>query len=136
MQLTSFVATALLPLLAVAETSTLTSTLVMTKYVTIQKVATTSSALYSANSTSSVFFPTGTGASSSAVVLPTTTTGADGSTTVSSPTVSPTINNNGGSSLGSAQVAFAGVAGLLVAAMLFGGWSYYLCKVWNIPMCR
>jgi hypothetical protein len=115
MQLTNIVATALLPLLAVAEdASTLTSTMTMTKYVTISKVATSS--IYASNNTTSYYLPTGTGYSS--VVIPTTTPGEDsGSPTSSSPTVSPTIDNgNGASSL--SAFAFAGVAGMVVAALM------------------
>ncbi|KAI0116613.1 hypothetical protein F4776DRAFT_666367 [Hypoxylon sp. NC0597] len=113
MQISTIVATALLPLLAVAETSTTTSTLTMTKYITIQRVATSS--VYSANSTS--IFPTGTGSVSS--IVATTTTGADGTPTTVAPTVSPSIDNqNAGATLGSAQVALAGLAGVVVAALM------------------
>ncbi|OTA97630.1 hypothetical protein M434DRAFT_26664 [Hypoxylon sp. CO27-5] len=116
MQILTLVATALLPLLAVAETSTTTSTLTMTKYITIQRVATSS--VYSANSTS--VYPTGTGSSS--FVAATTTTGADGTPTTVAPTVSPSIDNqNAGAALGSAHVALAGLAGVVVAALIV--WS-------------
>ncbi|KAI1417314.1 hypothetical protein F5Y13DRAFT_83034 [Hypoxylon sp. FL1857] len=114
MQLSAIVATVLLPLLAVADTSTTTSTMTMTKYITIQKVATSS--VFSANSTS--YYPTGTGSISS-IVVPTTTTGADGSPTTAAPTVSPSIDNqNAGAALGSAHVALAGLAGVVVAALM------------------
>ncbi|KAI2614965.1 hypothetical protein GGR54DRAFT_312490 [Hypoxylon sp. NC1633] len=118
MQLSSIVATALLPLLALAETSTTTSTMTMTKYITISKVSTSS--IYSANSTTSYYLPTGTGSIasvSSTFVVPTTTTGADGSPTVVAPTVSPTINNSA-AGLGSAHVALAGLVGVVVAALM------------------
>ncbi|KAL7621540.1 hypothetical protein AAE478_008865 [Parahypoxylon ruwenzoriense] len=114
MQLSSIIATALLPLLAVAETSTTTSTLTMTKYITIQKVATSS--VFSANSTS---FYSATGAVSSSFVVPaTTTTGTNGTPTTVAPAVSPTIDNNSGVALGSAHVALAGLAGMVVAALM------------------
>ncbi|KAI1648733.1 hypothetical protein F4815DRAFT_89145 [Daldinia loculata] len=121
MQISTIVATALLPLLAVADTSTTTSTMTMTKYITIQKVVATSS-IFSANSTS-VYQPTGTISSSfhssSSIALATTTTGSDGTPTTVAPTVSPTIdNNNSGASLGSAHVALAGLAGIVVAALM------------------
>ncbi|OTB01828.1 hypothetical protein M426DRAFT_25288 [Hypoxylon sp. CI-4A] len=118
MQLSSILATALLPLLAVAETSTTTSTMTMTKYITIKKVATSS--IYSANSTS-LYLPTGTGTgiiTSSSLSLPTTTTGANGSPTTVAPTVSPTIDNNNGASMGSTPFALAGLAGIVVAALI------------------
>ncbi|KAI1662386.1 hypothetical protein F4813DRAFT_106831 [Daldinia decipiens] len=119
MHISTIVATALLPLLAVAaDPSTTTSTMTMTKYITIQNVATSS--IFSANSTS-VYQPTGTISSfhSSSIALPTTTTGSDGTPTIVAPTVSPTIdNNNGGASLGSAHVALAGLAGIVVAALM------------------
>ncbi|KAI8966467.1 hypothetical protein F5Y11DRAFT_156939 [Daldinia sp. FL1419] len=118
MQISTIVATALLPLLAAADTSTTTSTMTMTKYITIQRVATSS--VFTANSTS-VYQPTGTGSSyhSSSIALPTTTTGSDGTPTTVSPTVSPTIdNNNSGASLGSSHVALAGLAGIVVAALM------------------
>ncbi|KAI0845843.1 hypothetical protein F5Y00DRAFT_161059 [Daldinia vernicosa] len=126
MQISTIVATALLPLLAVADPSTTTSTMTMTKYITIQKVVSTSSvvatsSIFSANSTS-VYQPTGTISSSfhsSSIALPTTTTGSDGTPTTVAPTVSPTIdNNNSGASLGSAHVALAGLAGIVVAALM------------------
>ncbi|KAI8624936.1 hypothetical protein F5Y19DRAFT_480174 [Xylariaceae sp. FL1651] len=117
MHLTSIVATALLPLLAIADdTSTATSTMTMTKYVTISKVA-TSSIYAAANATSSFYLPTGTGYSSG--VVPTTTSAGEdsGSPTGSSPTVSPTIDNgNGAGSL--SAFAFAGVAGMALAALI------------------
>ncbi|KAI0425395.1 hypothetical protein F5Y09DRAFT_346759 [Xylaria sp. FL1042] len=114
MQLKTIVATALLPLLAVADdTSTLTSTMTMTKYVTIARVATSS--VYS-NATSTSFHPLGTGYST----LPTTTAQqGSGSPTSSSPTVSPTIDNGGNSGAGSLSAfGFAGVAGMVVAALM------------------
>ncbi|KAI1092785.1 hypothetical protein F5B19DRAFT_492009 [Rostrohypoxylon terebratum] len=113
MQISAFLTAALLPLLAVAETSTTTSTMTMTKYITIQKVATTS--VFSANSTTA--FPTGTVSGSTTIVTATTTTGADGSPTTVAPTVSPTIDNqNSGAMV--APVAFAGLAGMVFAAMM------------------
>ncbi|KAI0837936.1 hypothetical protein F5Y06DRAFT_296936 [Hypoxylon sp. FL0890] len=115
MQLSAIVATALLPLLAVADTSTTTSTMTMTKYITIQRVATTS--VFSANSTT--FYPTGTASASSGVLVPTTTTGADGTPTTVAPTVSPSIDNqNAGAALGSTHVALAGLAGMVIAALI------------------
>ncbi|KAI1212746.1 uncharacterized protein F4807DRAFT_457544 [Annulohypoxylon truncatum] len=121
MQIFAIVATALLPLLAVAETSTTTSTMTMTKYITIQKAATTSS-VFSANSTTA--FPTGTISGSAAIVTATTTTGADGSPTTVAPTVSPTIDNqNSGAML--APAAFAGLAGMVFAAMI-AVWLHYM----------
>ncbi|KAI1394668.1 hypothetical protein F4819DRAFT_253953 [Hypoxylon fuscum] len=117
MQLSSILATALLPLLAVAETSTTTSTMTMTKYITISKVSTSS--IYSVANSTSFYAATGTiSAPSSSFVVPTTTTGADGTPTTVAPTVSPTIDNNSGSSLGSAHVAIAGLAGIVVAALM------------------
>ncbi|KAI1765778.1 hypothetical protein GGR53DRAFT_251934 [Hypoxylon sp. FL1150] len=118
MQLSSILATALLPLLAVASTSTTTSTMTMTKYVTIQKVATSS--VYSANSTLfSAATGTGVASASSTFVLPTTTIGADGTPTTAAPTISPTIDNNdSGASLNSANLALAGLAGIVVAALM------------------
>ncbi|KAI0886000.1 uncharacterized protein GGS22DRAFT_187231 [Annulohypoxylon maeteangense] len=120
MQIFTIVATALLPLLAVAETSTTTSTMTMTKYITIQKVATSS--VFSVNSTT--VFPTGTISGSAAIVTATTTTGADGSPTTVAPTVSPTIDNqNSGAML--APAAFAGFAGIVFAAMI-AVWLHYM----------
>ncbi|KAI2605489.1 uncharacterized protein GGS25DRAFT_432634 [Hypoxylon fragiforme] len=121
MQLSTIVATALLPLLAAAAdpASTTTSTMTMTKYVTISKVSLTTST-YSANSTT-FYAPTGTGAgtiSSSIFNTPTTTTGADGTPTTVAPTVSPTIDNNSGAALSSVNVALAGLAGLVIAAFM------------------
>ncbi|KAI2464086.1 hypothetical protein F4781DRAFT_436758 [Annulohypoxylon bovei var. microspora] len=115
MQISALLATALLPLLAVAETSTTTSTMTMTKYITIQKVATSS--VFSANSTT--VFPTATGSvtASSGIVSATVTTGADGSPTTAAPTVSPSIDNqNSGAML--APAAFVGFAGMVFAAMM------------------
>ncbi|KAF2966588.1 hypothetical protein GQX73_g6957 [Xylaria multiplex] len=115
MQLKTIVATALLPLLAVADdTSTLTSTMTMTKYVTISKVATSS--VY-ANVTTSIHQPIGTGYST----FPTTTAAeqGSGSPTGSSPTVSPTIDNGGSSGAGTLSAfGFAGVAGMVLAALM------------------
>lgn len=120
MQLQTIVATVLLPLLAVAQDSTLTSTMTMTKYVTISKVA-TSSVYVVANATSSFHTPIGTGYST---ILPTTTaattTDSEGSATPtgSSPSVSPTIDN-GNSGAGSLTAfGFAGLAGMVVAALM------------------
>ncbi|KAI0118271.1 hypothetical protein GGR51DRAFT_209362 [Nemania sp. FL0031] len=111
MQLKTIVATALLPLLAVAEDSTLTSTMTMTKYVTISKVATSS--IYM-NATSSFHQATGTGYT----VLTTTTAEGSASATSSSPTVSPTIDN-GNSGAGSLSAfGFAGVIGMVLAALM------------------
>ncbi|KAI1272182.1 hypothetical protein F5Y07DRAFT_403699 [Xylaria sp. FL0933] len=115
MHLKTIVATALLPLLAVADdTQTLTSTMTMTKYVTIARVATSS--VYS-NATATSFHPLGTGYST---VLPTTTAQqGSGSPTSSSPTVSPTIDNGGSSGAGSLSAfGFAGVAGMVLAALM------------------
>ncbi|KAI1421767.1 hypothetical protein F5Y12DRAFT_667154 [Xylaria sp. FL1777] len=114
MQLKTIVAAALLPLLAVADdTSTLTSTMTMTKYVTISRVATTS--VYS-NATTSSFHPLGTGYST---VATTTAEQGSGSPTGSSPTVSPTIDNGGKSGAASLSAfGFAGVAGMLLAALM------------------
>ncbi|KAI1199170.1 hypothetical protein F5X97DRAFT_297665 [Nemania serpens] len=118
MQLKTIVATAFLPLLAVADDSTLTSTLTMTKYVTISKVSTSS--VY-ANATTPFHYPTGTGYSS--VITTTTTTSTEGgsSPTLSSPTVSPTIDNGNGGSSGAGSLSafgFAGVAGMVLAALM------------------
>ncbi|KAI1309592.1 hypothetical protein F5Y03DRAFT_66389 [Xylaria venustula] len=116
MQLKTIVATALLPLLAVADdTSTLTSTMTMTKYVTIAKVATSS--VYSNATSTSFRNPIGTGYST---ILPTTTAQqGSGSPTSSSPTVSPTIDNGGSSGAGSLSAfGFAGVAGMMLAALM------------------
>ncbi|KAI0403878.1 hypothetical protein F4802DRAFT_598701 [Xylaria palmicola] len=110
MQLKAIVATALLPLLALADDTTLTSTLTMTKYVTIARVA-TASVFPSTNATSTI--PLGTVTS-----IPTTTTGAASLTT--SPAVSPTIDNSDKGSGAGALSAFglAGVAGMVVAALM------------------
>ncbi|KAI1162075.1 hypothetical protein F5B18DRAFT_411702 [Nemania serpens] len=115
MQLKTIIATAFLPLLAVADDSTLTSTLTMTKYVTISKVSTSS--VYT-NATASFHYPTGTGYSS---VITTTTTEGGSSPTLSSPTVSPTIDNGNGGSNGAGSLSafgFAGVAGMVLAALM------------------
>ncbi|KAI1104518.1 hypothetical protein F4804DRAFT_332179 [Jackrogersella minutella] len=115
MQISAILATALLPLLAVADTSTTTSTMTMTKYITIEKAA--SSTIYSANSTS--VFPTGAASGSSTFVVPTTASGSEGTPTTAAPSLSPTIDNqNAGAALGSAHVAFVGLAGMVVAALL------------------
>lgn len=110
MHFSAIVAAALLPLLAVAETSTLTSYLTMTKTITIEKAAT-----YTAyNTTSSYYLPTGTGAIT--VLSSTTTVPAGATKTTTSATVSPTINAAG--SLSAAKVAAAGVAGMVMAAFM------------------
>ncbi|KAI1129992.1 hypothetical protein F5Y10DRAFT_263569 [Nemania abortiva] len=112
MQLKTIVATALLPLLAVAEDSTLTSTMTMTKYVTISKVATSSVYM---NATSSFHQATGTGYT----VLTTSAAEGSASPTSSSPTVSPTIDNGNGSGAGSLSAfGFAGVVGMVLAALM------------------
>lgn len=115
MQLTTIVAMALLPLLAMAdEASTLTSTMTMTKYVTISKVSTSS--VFAANTTSAYYLPTGSAYHTSSFTLPTTTSAGDsGSPTASSPAVSPTIDNGAGSL---SAFAFAGVAGMAIAAIM------------------
>ncbi|KAI0172808.1 hypothetical protein GGR52DRAFT_422629 [Hypoxylon sp. FL1284] len=122
MQLSSVLAAAVLPLLAAAETSTMTSTMTMTKYVTISKVSTSSVISTSSSANSTVFHAaTGTGlpSISSSFVLPTTTTGADGTPTTVAPTISPTIDNtDSGAGLNSANLAFAGLAGIVVAALI------------------
>ncbi|KAI1323619.1 hypothetical protein F5Y16DRAFT_335123 [Xylariaceae sp. FL0255] len=111
MQLTSIVATALLPLLALGQTtSTMTSTMTMTKTITISQVSQTS---YVTNTTAS-YSPMGTG---HFTVPVSTTPGSGSSPTTSSPTVSPTIDNTGGAGTLSAY-AFAGVAGMVLAALL------------------
>ncbi|KAI1361125.1 hypothetical protein F5Y08DRAFT_29214 [Xylaria arbuscula] len=116
MQLKTLVATAVLPLLAVADdTSTLTSTMTMTKYVTIARVATSS--VYSNATATSLHTPIGTGYSS---ILPTTTAAqqTSASSTSSSPASTSTSANgeNGAGSL--SAFAFAGVAGMVVAALM------------------
>ncbi|KAI1741962.1 hypothetical protein F4680DRAFT_50729 [Xylaria scruposa] len=115
MQLKAIVATALLPLLAVADDTTLTSTMTMTKYVTISKVATTS--VYT-NATSSFYQPIGTGYSS---IVHATTTAKEGSASAATtPTASPSPVDNGKGS-GAASLSafgFAGVAGMVLAALL------------------
>ncbi|KAI1184508.1 hypothetical protein F5B17DRAFT_79270 [Nemania serpens] len=115
MQLKTIVAAAFLPLLAIADDNTLTSTLTMTKYVTISKVSTSS--VY-ANSTVSFHYPTGTGYSS---VITTPTAEGGSSPTISSPTVSPTIDNGNGGSSGAGSLStfgFAGVAAMVLAALM------------------
>ncbi|KAK9791411.1 hypothetical protein SCARD494_07594 [Seiridium cardinale] len=123
MQLSSIVTLALLPLLAVAdgEISTQTSTTTLYKTITIQRAVSTYSATYSAsfNSTSSFYQPTGTG-STSGVHATTTTKAGSSSTSSSSSTASPSIDNgNGAMSLGAANVAAAGIVGMIVAALMF-----------------
>jgi hypothetical protein len=106
MQFSSLVTIALLPLLAAANTSTLTSYLTMTKTITIERVAT--STAY--NTTSAYYLPTGS------TVLASTTTVGGASKTTSSTVVSPTIN--AAMSLNAATVAAAGVAGMVMAAFM------------------
>ncbi|KAI1819403.1 hypothetical protein F4861DRAFT_543953 [Xylaria intraflava] len=116
MQFKTIVATVLLPVLAVSgqaptDTSTLTSTMTMTKTVTISHVATSS--VFS-NATSTTFHPVGTGFPT---IVASSTQAGSGSPTGSSPSASPTIDNgNGAASLSS--FAFAGVAGMALAALL------------------
>ncbi|KAI0551491.1 hypothetical protein F4679DRAFT_582654 [Xylaria curta] len=115
MQLKAIVATALLPLLAVADDTTLTSTMTMTKYVTISKVATSS--VYT-NATSSFYQPIGTGYSS---IVHTTTTAKEGSASATTtPTASPSPVDNGKGSGAASLSAFglAGVAGMVLAALM------------------
>ncbi|KAI1171276.1 hypothetical protein F4777DRAFT_66323 [Nemania sp. FL0916] len=114
MQLKTIVATALVPMLAVAQDSTLTSTMTMTKYITISKVSTSS--VYSNATTSSFHQPTGTGYP----IYTTSSLGGGATPTISSPTVSPTIDNgNGGSGAGSLQAfGLAGVVGMVLAALM------------------
>ncbi|KAI1747246.1 hypothetical protein F4782DRAFT_535611 [Xylaria castorea] len=115
MQLKAIVATALLPLLAVADDSTLTSTMTMTKYVTISKVATSS--VYT-NATSTFHQPIGTGYSS---IIHTTTTAQEGSTSVTTtPTSipSPVDNGKGSGAASLSAFGFAGVAGMVLAALM------------------
>ncbi|KAI0458177.1 hypothetical protein F5B21DRAFT_461635 [Xylaria acuta] len=114
MQLKAIVATALLPLLAVADDTTLTSTMTMTKYITISKVATSS--VYT-NATSSFSQPIGTGHSS----IVHTTTAKEGSTSATTtPTASPSPVDNGNGSGAASLSAFglAGVAGMVLAALM------------------
>ncbi|KAK5636456.1 hypothetical protein RRF57_012168 [Xylaria bambusicola] len=116
MQLKTIVATALLPLLAVADdTSTLTSTMTMTKYITIARVATSS--VYANATTSSFHTPIGTGYST---VIPTTTSAQQGSAspTSSSSTSTPTSNTNNSGTSSLSAFGFAGVVGIVVAALM------------------
>ncbi|KAJ9155506.1 hypothetical protein NKR23_g2085 [Pleurostoma richardsiae] len=117
MQLTTLLTAALLPLVALAQdsTTTATSTVYLTKTIKIAKVVATTTMTY--NNATSSYMPTGTGASS--IILASTTTPSEaGSTTSTGAVVSPSIDNNSGSSLGAAQVAIAGVAGIVVAALM------------------
>ena len=115
MQLTKILAAVVLPLVAVAQdasdsTTTATSTITLTRTIKLAKVvATTTSTIY--NTTSS-YALTGTG--SSTIVLPTTT----GSPTTATPVISPTIDPNAGVALNAANVALAGFAGIFVAALM------------------
>lgn len=118
MQISSIVTLALLPLLALAdgEPSTTTSTTTLYKTITIQRAVSTAS--ITANTTSSFYLPTGTGSVS--LVAASTTKSSSGSTgTSTGATVIPTIDNsNGAMSLGAANVAAAGLVGLIVAAFM------------------
>ncbi|KAH8162981.1 hypothetical protein CIB48_g5266 [Xylaria polymorpha] len=76
MHLKTIVATALLPLLAVADDTTLTSTMTMTKYITISRVATSSvytnatSTFHAIGTGYSTFLPTTTAAEALDLLLP------------------------------------------------------------------
>ncbi|KAI0440144.1 hypothetical protein F4803DRAFT_488448 [Xylaria telfairii] len=113
MQLKTIVATALLPLLAVADDTTLTSTMTMTKYITISRVATSS--VYT-NATST-FHPIGTGYST---IIPTTTAAEGSGSATTTPTASPSPVDNGKGSGAASLSAFglAGVAGMVLAALM------------------
>ncbi len=120
----STVLVAVLPALAVADTSaapslttvtsvskttittTCTDTTYLTKTVTLQRVHTTVS---TRNSTSTVIQPTG------GITLPAPTNPAASSTPTALPTKGPA---SGGAALHAGKFAFAGVAGMVVAALL------------------
>ncbi|KAI0863443.1 hypothetical protein F4860DRAFT_62132 [Xylaria cubensis] len=116
MQLKAIVATALLPLLAVADDSTLTSTMTMTKYVTISKVVATSS-VYT-NATSSFYQPIGTGYSSIVHATTTAKQGSGSATTTPTASPSPVDNGKGSGAASLSAFGFAGVAGMVLAALM------------------
>ncbi|KAG6367645.1 hypothetical protein INS49_001838 [Diaporthe citri] len=114
MQLTSILSVAILPLLAYAQdttsgTTTLTQTSTMTKTVTLASNTVTMTATN--NSTNE---PTSVTRSSSSRATATSSTKASSET--------PGVNGlgNGAASLGSSHVAIAGVAGMLVVALMTG----------------
>lgn len=116
MQLTTIVSALVLPVLALADgtgvlsTTTMTSSMVLTKTVTLQRVVATTT-MYPLNSTTS-YMPTGTG-SKTTFVVPTTS-----AANTAAPSVVPPINKNAGVQLGAAHVALAGAAGAVIAAFL------------------
>jgi hypothetical protein len=110
MHLPTIATALLLPVLAAADslsstTATMTST--MTQTVTLMRAHTVTSTL-AYNSTTS-YMPTGGSGTTTSFVAP-TTTGPSAS-------VSP-ISKNAGSTLGAAHVVIAGIAGVVVVAMM------------------
>ncbi|KAJ0122995.1 hypothetical protein J7T55_011456 [Diaporthe amygdali] len=117
MQLTSILSAALLPLLALAQdttsgTTTLTQTSTMTKTITLASNTVTMTATNNSTSESTSV----TRASSKA----TATASSSSSSAKSSSSETPGVNGlgNGAASLGSSHVAIAGVAGMLVVALM------------------
>lgn len=123
MQLTSILSAAVLPLLALAQTTvsgttTMTATSTLTKTVTLASNTVT---MTSGNST--IPYTTGayTGKASHAASNSASATGtSSASSTASSSSETPGVNGlgNGAASLHSANIAVAGLAGMLVAALM------------------
>lgn len=117
---------AVLPALALAQdgptTTTQTSTLTLYKTMTLSEVETII-ATPSANSTTSSYTPTTTPSSTFTTPessLTTTESSASGTTADDEPTALPTSTNEPGAgvALSASRVAFAGVAGVIIAALL------------------
>ncbi|KAH8886406.1 hypothetical protein GQ53DRAFT_828054 [Thozetella sp. PMI_491] len=110
MHLATIATALLLPLVALAEepttTTTCTTTMTLTQTITLKRVASTT---FSANATS-LYNPTGSGAS--------TTLRAPASTTTASTTASPSVKLNGGALVGPANMAVVAIGGAVVAWLL------------------
>lgn len=129
MQLTSILAAAMLPLLALADdptsgTTTVTQTSTLTKTVTLASNTVTMTASVTAtgmgnSSSSSSGYPTGTGTGSYSAKV-TSTKSSSSSSSSSSASTTPGVNGmgNGAASLSSSHVVVAGLAGMLVVALL------------------
>lgn len=116
MRFSTLSAAALLPLFALADydtssmTTTITSTQTLTKTITVSQVVGYVTSTYGLNSTSSIYAPTGTGAS---IIIPTAST--------SSPaiaTVSPANFLGAAPSLNAMYAGSAGLLTMLAAALL------------------
>lgn len=119
MRLSSIFAAALLPLAAMAEddstySTTSTSTMTMTKYITLERASTATGAPWGSNGTAT-YMPTGTGG-----VYPTPTASpSNGDSGSGAPAATSSVPPpSAGVALNGANVALAAVAGVVVAALM------------------